>query len=147
MKKFILVALATFFALNIDAQNYNSTQETLRNQIANFLDDKGYKTEKQDDGLKFKVDGVAYYVEIDKEEKNPMYVRLCRYLKYSDNMPRSTVAKNINDYNVKFGVKVCCLNKWVVISSEMFITKASQFNYVFSKLLSQMEGAYDELTD
>lgn len=146
MKKIFLFGIVLSIAICSFAQGYTSAQETLRSQISSYIANKGLNPEKQNDGLKFKSEGVTYYIEIDKEAKSPMYVRLCRYVKFSENLNKTTVSQNINDFNTKFGVKVCCQEKSAVISGEMFVTKASDFTYAFDTFLSQIKSAYKELS-
>lgn len=141
MKK-ILLSIAFVFATRfICAQDYNTQQKQLVTQISNYLSGQGYSAEEQKDGLKFKSEGVNYYVEIDKEEQNPMYLRLCRYLKFDDKLTREKVIKNLNAMNVKYGVKVSCQEKNVLVSFEMFLTKSSEFTYAFKDILSQVKSA------
>ena len=88
MRKLFLFLCAAFLTGGMYAQNYNVSQENLRNQIVNYLEKQGYTAEKQDDGLKFKNEGTNYYIEISKEDVFPMYLRLCRYVKYSESLKK-----------------------------------------------------------
>lgn len=136
----LVVLLGTLFAAN--AAGYNAKQEALISAIEKNLKEQSYSVERQDDGLKFKSDGVTYYVEVDKDEPNPMYVRLCRYVKFDDKIKRDKIMKNLNDLNAKYAVKAYCKEKNVILSAEMFVTSATQFNYAFNDLLSLMKSAY-----
>lgn len=147
MKKQLLFMVMLLCSLSISAQSYNYSQETLRKDISSFLSRKGLYPETQSDGLKFKSEGFNYYVEIDKEEKNPMYLRLCRYIKFDDKLTREKVMKNLNSLNVKFGVKVSCQEKNVLVSLEMFLTKSSEFTYAFDDMLSQVKSACNKVTE
>lgn len=141
--KTILITIIIFLnTISVFSQNYNKEQENLRIGINEFLRKQGLNPEKQDDGLKFKSEGNTYYIEIDKDAKDPMYIRLRRYIKYDDNFDKNKIAKNLNAYNVKFGVKVFCQEKSFVLSAEMFLTNASEFNYVFDTFLSHIKSAY-----
>ena len=88
-----------------------------------------------------------FYIEIDNEKKSPMYVRLCRYIKFDDKITREKVIKNLNSYNVKYGVKVSCQEKNIVVSYEMFLTKSEEFTYIFSDMLSQVKSACTKVTE
>lgn len=123
------------------AQSFTSAQENLRKEISSHLSRQGLNPESQSDGLKFKSEGSNFYIEIDKDKKSPMYVRLCRYIKFDDKITREKAIKNLNSYNVKFGVKVSCQEKNIVVSSEMFLTKPEEFTYIFNDLLSQVKSA------
>lgn len=142
MRKVLLFLFATMFSGSMYAQSYNASQENMRNQIVNYLAKQGYIAEKQDDGLKFKNEGTNYYIEISKEDVSPMYLRLCRYVKYSDSLKQETVIKQLKSYNTKLGVKVCCTDNGIVISTEMFVASSTDFTDVFPTLLSQIKAAY-----
>lgn len=147
MKTKLFFLLMLMCPLCIFAQGYTSTQETMRKEISNFLSHKGFNPENQSDGLKFKSEGVNYYVEIDKDEKSPMYLRLCRYVKFDSQLSREKVLKNLNSYNVKYGIKVSCQDKNVLIAYEMFVKKSDDFTYVFDSALSQLKSAYKKIME
>lgn len=147
MKKFILFLFAALLTCSMYAQNYNSAQENMRTQIVNYLAKQGYTAEKQDDGLKFKNEGTNYYIEISKEDVSPMYLRLCRYVKYSNSLKQETVIKQLKSYNTKLGVKVCCTDNGIVISAEMFVVLSTDFTDVFPTLLSQIKATYKTINE
>ena len=147
MKRFAFFVMLTLFSCNFYAQSYNSTHENMRNQIVNYLAKQGYTAEKQDDGLKFKNEGTNYYIEISKEDVSPMYLRLCRYVKYSDSLKQETVIKQLKSYNTKLGVKVCCTDNGIVISTEMFVASSTDFTDVFPTLLSQIKATYKTINE
>lgn len=147
MKKILFSILMLVCTTVSYAQSFTSAQETLRKGISSYLSRQGLNPENQSDGLKFKSEGSNFYIEIDKEKKSPMYLRLCRYIKFDDKITREKVIKNLNGYNVKFGVKVSCQEKNIIVSSEMFLTKTEEFTYVFSDLLSQVKSACTKVTE
>lgn len=147
MKKILFSILMLVCATISSAQSFTNAQEILRKEISCYLSRQGLNPENQSDGLKFKSEGSNFYVEIDKEKKSPMYVRLCRYIKFDDNVIREKAIKNLNSYNVKFGVKVSCQEKNIVVSFEMFLTKSEEFTYVFSDMLSQVKSACTKVTE
>lgn len=142
MRYIFMFAMLISSFISSFAAGYNAKQETLISAIEKNLKEQGYSVERQDDGLKFKSEGVAYYVEVDKDETNPMYVRLCCYIKFDDKIKRDRVMKKLNDLNAKDAVKAYCKEKNVILSAEMFVTSASQFNYAFNDMLSLMKSAY-----
>lgn len=139
----LVVLLGALFAAN--AAGYNAKQEALISEIEKNLKEQSYSVERQDDGLKFKSEGVTYYIEVDKDETNPMYVRLCRYVKFDDKIKRDKVMKKLNDLNAKYAVKAYCKEKNVIFSAEMFVTSADQFNYAFNDMLSLIKSAYETI--
>lgn len=139
----LVVLLGALFAAN--AAGYNAKQEALISAIEKNLKEQSYSVERQDDGLKFKSEGVTYYIEVDKDETNPMYVRLCRYVKFDDKIKRDKVMKKLNDLNAKYAVKAYCKEKNVIFSAEMFVTSADQFNYAFNDMLSLIKSAYETI--
>ena len=147
MKKILFSLLMLVCATVSYAQSFTSAQEMLRKEISSYLSRQGLNLENQSDGLKFKSEGSNFYIEIDKDKKNPMYVRLCRYIKFDDKITREKVIKNLNSYNVKYGVKVSCQEKNIVVSYEMFLTKSEEFTYIFSDILSQVKSACTKVTE
>ena len=129
------------------AQSFTSAQETLRKEISSYLSRQGLNPESQSDGLKFKSEGSNFYIEIDKDKKSPMYVRLCSYIKFDDKITREKAIKNLNSYNVKYGVKVSCQEKNIVVSYEVFLTKPEEFTNIFSDMLSQVKSACTKVTE
>ena len=147
MKKFLCVAMICFLSLSCFSQDYNSTQENLRSQIKSYLINKGFDPENQSDGLKIMSEGVAYYVEISTDDISPLYIRLARYVKYSDDLTHKKLYANINQYNVKFCAKVTPLKNSILISAEMYLNQASEFNAAFDTLLEQVKSATQTLKD
>lgn len=146
MKK-ILLSIALIFAFaNIYAQSFNAQQKELISQISNYLSGQGYSSEVQSDGLKFKNEGTNYYIEVSKEDKMPMFLRLCRYVRFSESIKQDEVTKQLNSYNAKLGIKVCSTENGLVISSERYVMYASDFTDVFPTLLSQMKATYKQIT-
>lgn len=143
MKKLFMCLAFWGVAMCGFSQNYNAAQEELRKEVSAFLIRKGFNPENQDDGLIFKSEGLKYCVEIDETEKNPMYICLRLYFNYSDKYDKDFVTRNLNDYNVKYGVKVYCLENSFVLSAEMFVTKAYEFNYAFDTMLDHIKSAKD----
>lgn len=142
MKRILIFALLTVSILSAYAAGYNSKQEALRTGIENNLKKRGYTVERQSDGLKFINEGDTYYVEIDETDTNPMYVRLVRYIKFDDDLKREDVMQHLTEYNCKYAVKALCKEKNLILTGEMFVTNADQFNYAFGEILSLMKGAY-----
>ena len=147
MKKLLLSLALIFFAISTSAQSYNTQQRQLISQISSYLSGQGYSSEEQKDGLKFKNEGTNYYVEVSKDDKSPMYLRLCRYVKYSESIKQDVVVKQLNSYNAKLGVKVCSTENGLVISAEMYLTSATEFTDVFATLLNQMKATYKQITN
>ncbi len=144
------ILLTTFLLLNticVFSQEYNREQEALRNEIAEFMKGEGYNPEKQNDGLKFKNNGNVYYIEIDKDSTEPMYIRLRRYVKYDEKVNMEKFSQKLIEYNKWFGAKVFCTEKSYVISVEMYLTKATDFTSVFKTLLSRINLVFNSINE
>ena len=137
--KNLLLAMLLFCSLTVVAQNYNASQESLRKEISEYLSRKRYSPENQSDGLKFKIEGENFYVEIDPEEKKPMFLRVCRYIKFDEKLTRKDVLDNLVLYNSIYGVKVSCKEKNVLISFEMFVNKASEITDIFDDMMIKIK--------
>lgn len=146
--KRIIISLVLFLCISISyAQNFNSKQEALRKEISAFLSKHSFTPEKQNDGLKFKSEGANYYIEIDKDCTAPMYLRLCRYVKYDNNLSRDAALPKLNSFNSSYGIKVACQENSLVLSAEMFLTKSEEFEYSFDALFSQLKSVYRKITE
>lgn len=131
----------------VNAQEYNKSQENLRNEISSFLSKRSLSPEKCSDGLKFKSSGIDYYIEIDQNEENPMFIRLCRYMKYDGSITREKISENLNEYNHVYGTKTVCLTQGVRVSADLYICDASEFSFVFDAMLSQVKSCCSVLND
>ena len=145
MKRAIMFAMLIGTILLSYAASYNPKQETLRSAIESSLKSKGYTVERQDDGLKFKSEGINYFVEISKDDTNPMYVRLTRYIKFDDKIKRDDVMAKLKDYNSTYAVKAYCKEKNLILSADMLVTSADQFTNVISDLLSLIKSAAENI--
>ena len=139
MRTFIL-SLFLCGTITLSAQTYNTQQEMLRTGISKYLYRQGYNPEEQSDGLKFKSEGDNYYIEIDPTEKSPMYLRMCRYVKYDDVVTRNKIWKKLNDCNSKYAIKVTCQDRAVVIAAELFPD-------VFDTLLDLIKSTYESVKE
>ena len=145
MKRFYIFIVLVGSLLSSYAAGYNQKQEALRSTIESSLKSKGYTVEHQDDGLKFKSEGITYFVEISKDDTNPMYVRLTRYIKFDDKIKRDDVMAKLKDYNSTYAVKAYCKEKNLILSADMLVTSADQFTNVVSDLLSLLKSAAENI--
>lgn len=145
MKRFYMFIMLVGSLLSSYATGYNQKQEALRSAIESNLKSKGYTVERQDDGLKFKSDGITYFVEISIDDTNPMYVRLTRYIKFDDKIKRDDVMAKLKDYNSTYAVKAYCKEKNFILSADMLVTSADQFTNVVSDLLSLQKSAAENI--
>lgn len=139
MKRFLMLAMLLVAFLAANAEEYTARQETLRTSIENSLRRKGYTVEKVDDGLKFISDGNTWYVEIDKKAENPMFVRLCRYIKFDDNVKREKMMENLMNLNRKYVIKAACKEKNLLVCADMFVSNGEQFMSVFDNIFPMAE--------
>lgn len=145
MKRLLIFIVLVGSLLSSYAAGFTDKQEALRAGIEKSLKSKGYTVEKQDDGLRFISDGITYFIEISKDDSNPMYVRLVRYIKFDDKIRRDAVMAKLKEYNSTYAVKAYCKEKNLILSAEMFVTSADQFTYVFSDLFSLMKIAAENI--
>lgn len=145
MKRILMFAVLIGTILSSYAAGFNQKQEALRSAIESSLKGKGYTVEREEDGLKFKSEGVNYFIEISKDDTNPMYVRLSRYIKFDDKIKRDDVMAKLKDYNSTYAVKAYCKEKNLILSADMLVTSADQFTYVVSDLISLMKSAAENI--
>lgn len=147
MKRILMAMILAAMLFQLNAAGYSAAQENLRTAIESSLMDSGYIVERQDDGLKFNNNGNVYYIEISKEDSDPMYVRLTRYIRFDDKIKRDDVIGRLTEYNSWYGVKTYCKEKNLILTADMFITSPGQFTGVCNKLLSLMKDVAEEISE
>lgn len=147
MRGLYFCLLFVFNCIIAFAQDYNETQNAFRTDAAKYLNSEGFSVEYQDDGLKLKSEDVVYYLEISKEDIRPLYVRFRRYVKYDNSLTKAKAIENLNDFNVKYGVKAFCLENAIVLSTEAYVKDISAFEYIFGDMYRQTKSAYELLTE
>lgn len=145
MKRTLILITLIGALLSAYAAGYTPRQEALLASIESHLKKEGYMPERQDDGLKFKSDDSNYYIEISKDDINPMYVRLTRYIKFNEKIKRDDVMEKLKDYNLTYAVKAYCKEKNLILSADMLVTTSEQFTNVFSDLFSLLKNAADKI--
>lgn len=147
MKKIFFSLMLLLCSAAIDAQTYTASQEQLRSEISSYLSRRGLNPQKQSDGLKFVSENSTFYIEIDPAERKPMFVRLCRYVKWDDTLTPSKLKSNIEDYSVVRAIKVSCHEKYARFSVELFLTDSEEFTDVFDDLLYQVKYACKKINE
>jgi hypothetical protein len=145
MKKHCILVFLMFIVLCTSAQDYSSEQNILCSRIFSYLSEQGLSPNKTSDGMTFTKDGYKYYLEVDKQEKYPMFVRFSQYVNFNEKLTKTSASEKIEDYNNKFGVKVCILENSLKISCELFVANATQYNYVFDSFINQINSTYKEI--
>ncbi len=145
MKRILLALLLCVYVLTARGAVYSSSQEALRTGVETNLKKAGIPFERRSDGLMFTKGGENYYIEIDENEQSPMYIRLCKYIKFNDKFRRQDALKELPSYNNFVGVKAYCKEKNLILSAEMFVTSAVHFNDVFDNLLALMEKVLEDI--
>lgn len=147
MKRIQIAMILAGSILSANAAGFSAGQEALRTAIEKSLTGNGYTVERQDDGLKFDSDGNAYYIEISKDDSNPMYVRLTRYIRFDEKIKRDEVMDKLSAYNSHYAVKAYCKEKNLILTADMFVTSADQFADVLNTLLLLMKETAEEITE
>ena len=142
------ITLACVVLMQAYAQDeFTSAQLSLRNQIKSYIAEEGYMPTIDSDGdIKFKKEGVTYYVIVSKTNSNPMYARLiCSYDYGETTYTRANIAKQLPELSRYKGVKVALYNSTYAYEADMYLTNAKSFTDVFNTLLDQLESIRDEL--
>lgn len=145
MKRILMIAMLAVTMLSTFAAGYNSRQEALLTGIEKYLKSEGYSLERRDDGLKFMSNGETYYVELDKDDTDPMFVRVVKYIKFDDKIKRSDVMRNLKEYNSTVTVKAYCKERNLILSTEMFVTNTEQFKTVFGEVFPLLKEIVGEV--
>ncbi len=147
MKKILFLFAFTWLTISMYAQTYNAEQKRLIADISSYLSKEGYSPEEQKDGLRFRSEGTNYYVEVSSEDKSPMFLRLCRYVRFSDEIKQEDALKELNSYNMKLAVKVSSTDNGLILASEMFVRRHTDFTDVFPTLLSLIKATYQQISE
>ena len=150
MKRILLLAglMLAMCASAYAQKSFNDEQLRLRGNIERFLREDGYMPEIDSDGdIKFKREGSSYYVIIDARDTSPMYLTLCKYYSYGEKYNRSVMSANLADFNLKKGVKLVLFDDSYSFQAQMYLVNADSFNYVFYKLLKQLDALEEDLDD
>ena len=150
MKRILLLAglMLAMCASAYAQKSFNDEQLRLRGNIERFLREEGYMPEIDSDGdIKFKREGSSYYVIIDARDTSPMYLTLCKYYSYGEKYNRSVMSANLADFNLKKGVKLVLFDDSYCLQAQMYLVNADSFNYVFYKLLKQLDALDEDIDD
>lgn len=150
MKKRLLLALLSVqlcFMAGV-AQELNVAQTKLRSDIEAFLKEEGFMPSIDTDGeIKFKREGVNYYIRVNENNKSPMFVSLYAPYSYPSDYSVEVFKQATIELNLYKGVKVLCFEKSVRYQAEMFLTDAESFKQVFYKLISQVATVHDAVAE
>ena len=141
---FYIVSAVTLFAsisLFAEDNKLTSEQQALRSDILSFLKEEGFMPEiDTDDDIKFKSEGLSYYITISSKDENPMYVTLYTQRRYPDEYSLQNVLMASKELNRYKGVKVLCFDDFCSIRSELFLRDSELFKESFYKVLSQIKS-------
>lgn len=149
MKQLIsFIILSIFVIFPSSAQTLTEEQKTLRQEIYDYLKTNGYNPEIDDDGeIKFINDDLNYYITIYEKDTNPMYLTMFLSFTYSDEFSKENITKYANEVNLYKGVKILPFSNSYSIGADMYLIKSSSFTNGFSRLLSTIGSARNELRE
>lgn len=127
---------------------FNSEQLALRTDLFNFLKEEGFMPELDSDGdIKFKSEGLTYYIRVSKTDENPMYVVLFRQFNNPDEYSAETIAMASTKLNFYKGVKVLCFDKSFRIGAELYVRNAEPVKSAFYKLIGIIDSVKSDFLD
>lgn len=151
MKKIFVLFIAIFaMCVSVEAKELTSKQLRLRSEINSFLKSEGFMPSIDSDGdIKFKKEGIVYYVMIDANETSPMYVSLVTIYEYDDygKWSRNWFKNVMPEINLYKGVSLVLYDSSAYLSTRMFVTDAEHFNRTFYRMMEVLEAAIDELRE
>ena len=151
MKRIILVICLLISALELFAQNLNTEQAKLRNEIKSFLQQEGFVPSIDSDGdVTFKSEGRNYWITVSSEDEVPMYTSLNIGFNKPSGYPSDALKMAAAELNYYKGVKVLCYEDQIAVSAELYVMEAEQFKYAFYTMLKQVKsvaGIYLETCD
>lgn len=147
MKKVFFVLMLVLGATTSYADELTATQIQLRTEVLNFLKEEGFMPEIDGDGdVKFKKEGLAYYISIGKDE-SPYYLTFFRYLNYPSEYSLDVIKIAANELNFYKGVKLLCYKTHLRVQADIYMHNVETFKYVFYKLLKQIRNLEEDILD
>ena len=149
MKKILLSFLLAIISVGAAyADELNSEQTQMRQQIFDYMRTQGYSPSISTDGdIDFTYDGLHYCVNIYGVDIHPMYLSLTLSFRYSDNFTKDAIVKYANDISFYKSVKVLPFETGYDFVSDMYLPDAATFTSVFTKMLSQINSANGKLRE
>ncbi len=130
------------------AQELNSAQTKLRNDIKSFLQQDGFVPSIDSDGdVAFKSEGNSFWISVSAEDDVPMYTSLNIGFTKPDDYSLLTMKLAAAELNYYKGVKVLCFEDSFTFRAELYVMNAEQFKYSFYTMLAQLKtvaGAFVE---
>lgn len=148
MKNFICTLIFALLGSGIALaqKNYSAGQQAVRDKILSFLKEEGYQPSIDDDGdIKFKRQGDVYFVTVSDNDASPYFVKINKYYGYNDTFTKAKITLYALEVNKYKTIKLMSNDKQYWFESEMFVTNASAFTSVFSRILKAMDAAEEEL--
>lgn len=153
MKRFIITFILGLLILpSVSfAQNnseFNSEQLALRTDLFNFLREEGFMPEYDtDEDIKFKSEGLTYYIRVSKTDENPMFVVLFRQFNNPEDYSLETIVMASKNLNLYKGVKVLCFENSFRIGAEMFVRDSEAVKDAFYKLKDIIDSVKSDFLD
>ena len=140
MKKFLFSAIVACFCFVMNAQALNPQQTKLRDDIQNFLNEEGFRAEIDSDGdIKFKREGLTWFVVMSSTDVDPMFIVLMRMHPYGE-ITKENLTPILNEINSWKGVKIYFGEKSYSYRAELYVNSAEPFKAAFYKLASQIDN-------
>ena len=146
-KKILSMAAAVLLVTNVYAQNFTAQQRRVLTEISSYVSKVGYSVEEKNDMLKIKDDGAVYYLEMAKEETDPLFVRFTRRLSFNSSFKKDVAKDHLAALSRKFGIKALLKENEVVLVFDMFFSSSSQLKDCLSSVMKQFDAAYEQLTE
>ena len=149
MKKIFSILLLTFATiLSVSADELNSEQKELRQDIFDYLRNNGYAPTIDDDGdIKFYHDDRKYFISIYASDEQPMYLTMSLGFNYSETYSKEAIKQQINEIDFYKAIKLIPFTRHYSFIADMYLTEAETFTNAFPKLLDQIKSAAEELVD
>jgi hypothetical protein len=72
-------------------------------------------------------------------------MRLRRYIRYDSKITKKYVSNHINEFDSRYGVKVLCGEKALILSAEMYVNTPEDFTSSFDVLMHQLISASEKV--
>ncbi|MBQ4345162.1 MAG: hypothetical protein IJC40_04595 [Muribaculaceae bacterium] len=130
MKKicFIIMTLIGCLMLKAEPKAFNESQTQLRDSIAEFLTEEGFRPQIVESGdIMVKMMGDIYWIQVSTKDSVPMYICFNKTIAYNDLLTRNVADTLLNTLQEERGIKTRLYDAGVVFMAEMYLDNAHPF--------------------
>lgn len=144
----IFLALLLSLPAFVTEAGLTVAQKAMRTKMVTFLKEEGYVPEITDDGsLKFKMEGIIYFIILDERDTNPLYYSMSATFNYDNVITRDKMDAIIAEINRYKAIKMTYADNYYSVGAEVYLVDIDQFRYTFYKTKRTIQRALEEIPE